>query len=127
MSRYQQIRVRVEPVYAKSLAKDFPRLFRLFSGLDPDLIKTDPAPPLYDLVHYLVHLSQLSDLDPGVSQALGLYGQGIVTLRREIEEAIGSWKLGRAEKLLNDLEDDFIALENELPKDLAKGLDNDLA
>ena len=122
MSRLQQIRVRVEPVYAKSLAKDFPGLYRLFSGLDPDLAKTDPAPPLYDLVHHLVHLSQLSDLDPGVSQAINLYGQGIVTLRREIEEAIGSWKLGRAEKLLNDLEDDFIALENELPKDLVKDM-----
>ena len=120
MSRFQQIRVRVEPVYEKGLAKDFPRLFALFCGLDPDLAEADPAPPLYDLVHHLVHLSQQPDLDPAVSQAVNQYGQGIVDLRRKIEEAIGTWKLGQAEKLLNDLEDDFLAFEKDLPKDLAK-------
>jgi hypothetical protein len=119
MSRFQQIRVRVEPVYEKGLAKDFPRLYALFCGLDPELAEAEPKPPLYDLVHYLVHLSQQTDLDPAVSQAIGQYGQGIVNLRRQIEEAIGSWKLGQAEKLLNDLEDDFLALEKDLPKDPA--------
>ena len=118
MSRFQQIRVRIEPVYEKSLAKDFPRLYALFSRLDPGLAQADPAPPLYDLVHHLVRLSQEKDLDPGVSQAINLYGQGMVDLRRKIEEAIGSWKLGQAEKLLNDLEDDFLAFEKDLPKDL---------
>lgn len=118
MSRLQQIRVRVEPVYKKSLAKDFPRLFRLFSGLDNDLLEADPAPPLYDLVHHLVRLSQEKDMDPAVSRAIDLHGQGIVDLRRSIEEAIGSWKLGQAEKLLNDLEDDFLAFEKDLPKEL---------
>jgi hypothetical protein len=122
MSRFQQIRVRVEPVYEKGLAKDFPRLYTLFCRLDPDLAKADPAPPLYDLVHYLVRLSQQTDLDPGVSQAINLHGQGIVDLRRKIEEAIGTWKLGQAEKLLNDLEDDFMAFEKDLPKELAKEL-----
>jgi hypothetical protein len=118
MSRYQQIRVRVEPVYEKSLAKDFPRMFALFCGLDPELAEADPAPPLYDLVHHLVRLSQQTDLDQGVSQAINQYGQAIVDLRRKIEEAIGTWKLGQAEKLLNDLEDDFLAFEKDLPKDL---------
>jgi hypothetical protein len=118
MSRFQQIRVRVEPVYEKSLAKDFPLLFKLFVRLDPDLEDADPAPPLYDMVHHLVRLSQQKDLDPGVSQVINMHGQGIVDLRRGIEEAIGSWKLGQAEKLLNDLEDDFLAFEKDLPKDL---------
>lgn len=122
MSRFQQIRVRVEPVYEKGLAKDFPGLFALFTRLDPDLAEADPAPPLYDLVHHLVRLSQQKDLDPGVSQAINQYGQGIVDLRRGIEEAIGGWKLGQAEKLLNDLDDDFLAFEKDLPKDVAKDL-----
>ncbi len=118
MSRWQQIRVRVEPMYKKGLAKDFPRLFRLFSGLDPDLAEAEPAPPLFDLVHHLVHLSQLGDLDPAVEQAIARHGQGLVDLRRRIEDAIGSWKLSQAETLLNDLDDGFLALEKDLPKNL---------
>ena len=115
MSRYQQIRVRVEPFYPpQGLAKAFPKLQRLLSGLDNRLI-TD-SPPLNDLAPLLVDLSQDKGLDPAVERAVGAHGPRILDLHRRINEAIGGWKLSAAETLLNDLEDAFSALEKDLPK-----------
>lgn len=55
MSRWMQIRVRVEPVYKKSFAKDFPKLYRVVTGLDNSLI--DRNPTFLDLVPLVVRLS----------------------------------------------------------------------
>ncbi|MCB2186243.1 MAG: hypothetical protein KQJ78_07485 [Deltaproteobacteria bacterium] len=117
MSRFQQIRVRVEAVYKKSLAKDFPKTWQLFTSLDPELADAHPGPPLYDLCHHLAHLAELDSLDPVVAGAVQAHGPKILELRWRIEELIGGWKLGPAEKLLNDLDDEFLALESDLPKD----------
>ncbi len=113
MSRYQQIRVRVEPYYKKGLARDFPRLFDLLAPLQPGLAEKGPA--LYHLAPLLVRLAQDCQLEPAVARALEHHGRVIASLRAEIEERISGWKLGAAEKLLNDLDDAFEALENELP------------
>jgi hypothetical protein len=112
MSRWQQIRVRVEGVYKKGWDKDFPNLYRALTGLDNTLLSQDP--PLYDLVPYLVRLSQEKDLAPGTAQALQEHGPGIIDLHRQISEAIGGWKLGQAEKLLYELEDKFVELEKQI-------------
>jgi len=117
MSKYQQIRVRVEPVWDKGLAKDLPRLYRLLLPLQPELEDMTPAPPLTDLVHHLVHLSQMRDLAPGVEQALSAHGPAIIQAKEEADAAMGSWKLGQAEKALYKMEDAFAELERELPKD----------
>jgi hypothetical protein len=113
MSEYQQIRVRIEPVYPKGLAKAFPRLQGLLAEVDNRLLKE--SPPLYDLVPLLVALSQRQDLPDQVGQAVSRLGQPIVHLRMQVEEAIAGWRLSAAEKLLNDLEDAFKALEEALP------------
>jgi len=113
MSRYQQIRVRVEPYYKKGLDRDFPRLHRLLCGLQPELEQESPS--LYHLAPLLVHLGQKTDLEPGVELALAHHGRTILSLRAQVEERISQWKLGEAEKLLNDLDDAFEALESELP------------
>ncbi len=113
MSVYQQIRVRVEPVYKKGLAKAFPRLHRVLSGVDNRLL--EDSPPLYDLVETLVDLSHASEPDPQVARAVAEHGPAIVSLRRRIEEAIGGWRLSQAEKLLYELEEAFAALEKDLP------------
>jgi hypothetical protein len=112
MSRWMQIRVRVEPVYKKSFAKDFPKLYRVVTGLDNNLIGQNPT--LLDLVPQVVRLSQEKTLEPGLSSAIEHYGPKIVGLHRQISEAIGGWKLGEAEKLLYELEDNFTAFEKEL-------------
>ncbi|MFZ5584338.1 MAG: hypothetical protein ACOZHQ_00255 [Thermodesulfobacteriota bacterium] len=114
MSKYQQIRVRIEPVYPKGLAKAFPKLQRALSGVDNRLITE--SPPLYELAPLLVALSQSPAADPDVKQAVLRRGQKIIDLHRKIGEAIGGWKLSAAETLLNDLEDAFAELEGELPK-----------
>lgn len=113
MSRYQQIRVHIEPYYQKGLADDFPKLHRLLCSLDSCLEKESPS--LYALVPDLVHLSQMSDLAPGTAEALDHHGRTIISLHKQVEEAISAWKLGEAEKLLNDMEDAFTDLERELP------------
>lgn len=113
MSQYQQIRVRVEPVYKKGLGKDFPRLKALLAQEDNSLISESPA--LYDLVPTLVGVSQRQDLPERVGKAIEDKGPAIVRLRQAVEEAIGGWRLSQAEKLLNDLEDAFKALEEALP------------
>lgn len=112
MSRWQQIRVRIEGVYKKGWGRDFPNLYRVLTGLDNGLLNQDP--PLYDLVPYLVRLSQEPDLEPGLAEALHHYGPQIIGLHRQISEAIGGWKLGQAEKLLYELEDNFVELEKEM-------------
>jgi len=113
MSQYQQIRVRVEPVYKDGLAKAFPKLQALLSEVDNRLIKE--SPPLYDLVPLLVALSMRQDLPDKVGETISRLGQPIVQLRLKAEEALGGWRLSAAEKLLNDLEDTFKALEDALP------------
>ncbi len=112
MSQYQQIRVRVEAVYKKGLAEDFPRLHKLLAALDNRLLKE--SPPLYDLVPDLVRLSQQTDLAPAVAAAVRAQGQSIVGLWRRIEDALGGWRLSEAESLLNRLEDAFLDLEHAL-------------
>jgi hypothetical protein len=114
MSQYQQIRVRVEPVYKDGLAKAFPRLHALLSEVDNRLIKE--SPPIYDLVPLLVALSQRQDLPDKVGETISRLGQPIVHLRMQVEDAIANWRLAAAEKLLNDLEDGFSALEEALPE-----------
>lgn len=108
MSQYQQIRVRVEPVYKKSLAEDFPRLHRELSALDNRLLNQSPA--LLDLVPGLVRLSQQTDLAPAVAS----HGRGIVEIWGHVEDALGGWRLSEAERLLNNLEDAFLDLEHAL-------------
>lgn len=112
MSRFQQIRVRIEPVYKKGLAKAFPNVQRVLSGVDNRLLEESPS--LYDLVPVLVHLSQYTDLEPVVSRAVAAHGERIVQLRRQIDEKIGGWRLSEAETLLNDLEDAFQDLDKDL-------------
>ncbi len=112
MSRWMQIRVHIDPVYKKSFAKEFPKLYRVVTGLDNSLI--DQNPTFMDLVPLVVRLSQEKDLAPGLSSAIEHYGSKIVQLHRQISEAIGGWKLGEAETLLYDLEDSFAAFEKEL-------------
>lgn len=112
MSQYQQIRVRVAPVYRKGLAEDFPRLHRELAALDNRLLTEGPA--LYDLVPTLVRLSQQTDLAPAVAAAVAAQGPGIVGLWRRIEDALGGWRLSEAERLLNNLEDAFLDLEHAL-------------
>lgn len=114
MSKYQQIRVRIEPVYPKGLAKAFPKLHRALAGVDNRLI--DASPPLHELAPLLVDLSQSPAADPEVKQVVLRRGQAIIDLHRRIGEAIGGWKLSAAETMLNDLEDAFAELERELPK-----------
>ena len=114
MSKYQQIRVRVEPVYPNGLAKAFPKLQRALAGVDNSLL--DQSPPLYDLAPLLVTLGQSPAADPKVKEAVLSRGQAIIDLHRRIGEAIGGWRLSAAETLLNDLEDAFAELEKELPK-----------
>ena len=112
MSKWMQIRVRVEAVYKKGLAKQFPQLYKVVTGLDNSLI--DQNPPLYDLVPYIVRLSQEKDLEPGLSSAIEHYGPKMVELHRQVSEAIGGWKLSDAEKMLYELEDNFVEFEKEL-------------
>ena len=112
MRRWMQIREREEADYKKGMAKDFPKLYRVVTGLDNDLI--DKNPSLYDLVPYVVRLSQEKELEPGLSSAIEHYGPKIVELHRQIAEAIGGWKLSAAEKLLYELEDNFVDFEKEL-------------
>ncbi len=114
MSRLMQIRVRVEAVYPKDLASEFPRLQHCLLPVDPSL--TDSSPPLIELVPALVHLSQLDDLEPEVAQAIAEHGHKIVDLRSQALDAIGEWQLGKAENWLNRLEDAFTALEEALPE-----------
>ncbi len=113
MSRVMQIRVRIEAYYQKDLDRDFPRLARLARRVEPEL---DPAAtPLIDLAPLLVDLSQRPDLEPAAARALSAHGQAVVDLARQARDAIGSWQLGQADKLLGDLEDACADLEAELP------------
>lgn len=115
MSRVMQIRVRIEAYYKKDLDRDFPRLARLARMVEPDL---DPrATPLIDLAPLLVELSRRTELEPAVARAISAHGQKIIDAARAARDAIGSWELGKADKLLGDLEDDCAALEAELPAD----------
>ena len=93
MSRWMQIRVRVEPVYKKSFAKDFPKLYRVVSGLDNSLINQNPS--LMDLVPVVVRLSQEKELEPGLSKAIEHYGPKIVELHRQISDGGGRLEAGR--------------------------------
>lgn len=117
MSRFQQIRVRVEPVWEKGLARDLPRVCRLLSRVEPSLAEAAPAPPLTELVHHLVRLSQRRDLEPEVERALEEHGPAITEAKEAADAAIGSWKLGRAERHLNEMEDAFLALEHDLARE----------
>jgi hypothetical protein len=112
MSQYQQIRVRVEAMYKKSLAEDFPRLHQELAALDNRLLHESPA--LLDLVPDLVRLSQQTDLAPGVAAAVAAQGPGIVEIWGKIETALSGWRLSETERLLNDLEDAFLDLEQAL-------------
>jgi hypothetical protein len=115
MSRWQQIRVRIEAHWDKGgFSRRFPRLAQWLAGLNPP--PPEPTPPLYELVPYLVHLSQLPEREPALTRALDHHGPRIIELHRQIGEAISGWRLGRAETLLNDLEDAFLDLEQELPQ-----------
>ncbi|MCB2227511.1 MAG: hypothetical protein KQH53_12610 [Desulfarculaceae bacterium] len=112
MSRWMQIRVHVDPVYKKSFAKEFPKLYRVVTGLDNSLMDTNPT--FMDLVPLVVRLSHEHELEPGLSRAIEHYGPKIVELHQKITEAIGGWKLSEAETLLYELEDLFVAFEKEL-------------
>lgn len=113
MSRVMQIRVRIEAYYNKDLDRDYPRLAALVRTVDPDLDGRKTA--LIDLAPMLVNLSQRSNLEPGVSEAINHHGQTIMDLTGQIRDAVGGWKLGEAEKLLGDLEDTYGLMEKELP------------
>ncbi|MFH1057093.1 MAG: hypothetical protein V1797_00270 [Pseudomonadota bacterium] len=114
MSKYQQIRVRIEPVYPQGLAKAFPKLHRALAGVDNRLIEESPS--LFELAPLLVDLSQSPAADAEVKAVALKKGQAIIDLHRKVGEAIGGWKLSAAETMLNDLEDAFAELEKELPK-----------
>ena len=112
MSRFQQIRVRIEAIYPKNLAKDFPRLFQLLQIVEP--LDEYAEPPLMDLVPLLVRLSQGHDLEPAAAQALDRHGAKLVELHGQVTELIGGWQLGEAEALLNQMDDLFLAFEKDL-------------
>ncbi len=112
MSQYQQIRVRVQAVYPKGLAEAFPNLQRELAMVDNRLLTE--SPPLMELVPVLVRLSQEKNLEPRLQQAITRHGQRLVDLYRQIEEALGGWKLSQAERLLNDLDEGMAELEAAL-------------
>lgn len=114
MSRFQQIRVRIEPHYPHDLAGAFPRLQRRLSGVDNRLIEA--SPPLIELVPVLVRLSLDDQQDAAVLAVVKKHLEGIKAKAGTVEEAVGEWNLSEAETALNELEDLLVGLEEALPE-----------
>ncbi len=113
MSKYQQIRVSVEPEYKIDLAHDLPAIFKHLSGVDNRLIEGH-QPALIDLVPMLVRLSLSEHADSKARTIVNDYLGELEDLERQIQNCIAGWRLSGAETGLNQMDDLFIRLEQAL-------------
>lgn len=112
MSKFQQIRVRIEAHYAKSLAKDFPTLHGLFSGLDNRYLHEQP--PLIDLAPMVARLSLDPNIEPKARQIASQMASRLEQLERQAQNHVASWRLAEAERDLVLMDDLFQELEAAL-------------
>ena len=112
MSKVMQIRVRVEPYWARSLKADLPRLGPALAEVDYDLV--DQNPSLLTIIEHLGRLTDNPALDTAVKQALVKRGPELLALRRAVDDALGEWRLSEADKVLYQIEDIFFEIDKSL-------------
>lgn len=112
MSRVMQIRVRIEPYWKPPLRKDLPRLAGLIADVDHDLIESEPS--LLTLIEHLGRIHDSPGVDPELKRVLRDRGPELFELRRRVEELIGEWRLGEADKTLYRIEDIFSEMDRSL-------------
>ncbi len=111
LSRFMQIRIRLEPAYRPKLDAHFPRLARVLEELG---VKANPQRvTLYDLVGELERASEGQARSP-VCKALQKHLHGLVKLRDLIREKLARWEPEGLDGLLYKLEDLFQDLEGDL-------------
>ncbi|ADK84774.1 hypothetical protein Deba_1406 [Desulfarculus baarsii DSM 2075] len=112
MSRFQQIRVRVEAHYAKSLAKDFPALHGRICKLDNRYLQHEP--PLMELVPVVARLGLDPHVEPKTRQIASRWAGRLEALERQAQNNIASWLLAAAEQDLARMDELFMELEEAL-------------
>lgn len=111
MSRFMQIRLRLEPEYRPDLNAHFPKLTK---ALDEIGIEKDPSSiTLYDLIRELQR-SLYGEMRTALKQVLEKHLAGLLSLRDAVEEKIAAWKLEGLDELLYRIEDAFEELEHDL-------------
>jgi hypothetical protein len=108
-----QIRVRIEPYWKPPLKQELPRLSALIAEVDYDLIEDEPS--LLTLIEHLGRVHDSPGADPRLKEVLASRAPGLFELRRKVEELIGEWRLGEADRVLYQIEDVF----GEMDRDLA--------
>jgi hypothetical protein len=111
MSQHMQITVTIRPFYKKSFEKTYPRLARLLSFQDPDLVDNNPS--LYELAGKIDMLLYQYDGTP-LRQVLLDHKHQLTKTFHAIEEHIADRRLAEVDKLLYTLEDIFDDIEYHL-------------
>ena len=114
MSKYMQLRVRIDPFYKKGFADVYPRIARGLEFLEKDWTQKDPS--LLELVGKLDQLVYQLEANPPAREIFLKYKSKLHGLYEKIEEHIADWHLAKADQLLYQIEDIFDEIEKELAK-----------
>ena len=113
MSKYMQIDIKLRPFYEKPLVKMFPKISKLMSSMDYKE-PLEKEPPLYVLVDSLVSLSRDAMVPSDIKDKINPYVTKMMELKEKAREVLLSRKLNELDRLLYQIEDQFLDLESSL-------------
>ncbi|MBW1896849.1 MAG: hypothetical protein JRI47_07300 [Deltaproteobacteria bacterium] len=114
MSKYMQMRVRIDPFYKKGFEGAYPRISRGLAYMDEDWSKKERS--LFEIAGQLDQLLYQLEADPPVREIVLKHKSALHGLYESIEEKIADWHLAEADQLLYKMEDIFDEIERELGK-----------
>ena len=112
MSKYMQIRVRIESMYRHSLKDHFPNITRCFEREGVNVGGLDIS--LYRMIDEVEKILFKDHLDRYFKAVLERYKEGLFNLRNEVEQNMASWRLSLVDHSLYKIEDLFEEIERDL-------------
>ena len=113
MSKYMQIDIKLRPFYEKPLVKLFPKISKLMNSMDyKEPLEKEPS--LYVLVDSLVSMSHDNMVPSDIKEKINPYVTKMKELKETARELLLSRELNELDRLLYQIEDQFLDLESSL-------------
>jgi len=111
LSRYMQIRIRIEPVYHPELGAHFPKLAKALEELG--ISQDQGSTTLYHLIRELER-ALYREIRPALRRAIERHRPKLLFLQGAVEERLAMWQREGLDELLYRIEDVFSDLERDL-------------
>ena len=110
MGRVLQVRVMAYTFSEKEVEDTWPGLFNMVFGKD-DFLKRARSKGVLELVDALNDLIRFGDMDKKIEEALIPGVDRVLSLKKELEQALADWQPQKANELTFALEDELDELE----------------